>query len=104
MKDVVALRRTLGFFFNPHDLRRTAASHMTGMGIPRLIVSKLLNHVETGITAVYDRYSYDLEKQRAVRAWGCEIERIASEVEAPRSLESPTHPYLASSVTASPSA
>src|SRR5210317_738635 len=24
--------------FTPHDLRRTAASHMTGMGIPRLVV------------------------------------------------------------------
>ncbi len=56
MKDVRDLRTALGFFFNPHNLRRTAASHMTGMGIPRLTVSKLLNHIETGVTAVYDRY------------------------------------------------
>jgi Phage integrase family len=49
-----------------HDLRRTAASRMTGMGIPRLTVSKILNHVEPGVTAVYDRHSYDREKREAL--------------------------------------
>ena len=49
--------------FHPHDLRRSAASYMTGMGISRLVVSKILNHVETGITAVYDRHAYDAEKR-----------------------------------------
>jgi hypothetical protein len=42
---------------------------MTGMGIPRLAVSKILNHVEPGITAVYDRHSYDKEKREAVEEW-----------------------------------
>jgi integrase len=46
----------------PHDLRRTASSLMTGMGISRLVVSKILNHVERGVTRVYDRHSYDREK------------------------------------------
>jgi integrase len=41
----------------PHDLRRTAASQMTSIGISRLVVSKILNHAEPGITAVYDRHS-----------------------------------------------
>jgi integrase len=36
----------------PHDLRRTAASHMTSGGTLRLVVSKILNHVESGVTAV----------------------------------------------------
>jgi integrase len=40
--------------FKAHDLRRTASSLMTGMGIPRLTVAKILNHVEPGVTAVYD--------------------------------------------------
>lgn len=78
MKDIRRLREAVGFHFNPRDLRRTAASHMTGMGIPRLTVSKILNHVETGVTAIYDRYSYDLEKQRALLAWGAQLERIRS--------------------------
>jgi hypothetical protein len=46
--------------------RRTAASMITGMGIPRLTASKILNHVEPGVTAVYDRHSYDREKREAL--------------------------------------
>jgi hypothetical protein len=37
---------------------------MAGMGIPRLVIAKILNHVEPGVTAVYDRHSYDNEKAR----------------------------------------
>ena len=44
-------------------------SHMTGMGIPRLTVKKILNHVERDVTAVYDRYSYDAEKREALEEW-----------------------------------
>ncbi|MGE4545379.1 MAG: tyrosine-type recombinase/integrase [Pedobacter sp.] len=55
--------------FTPHDLRRTAASHMTGAGVSRLVVSKILNHAETGVTAIYDRHSYDREKQIAMETW-----------------------------------
>jgi len=62
--------------FVPHDLRRTAASHMTGMGISRLVVSKILNHVERGVTAVYDRHSYDNEKRQALEAWGHRLHHI----------------------------
>ncbi|HIG50388.1 MAG TPA: site-specific integrase, partial [Gammaproteobacteria bacterium] len=40
--------------FVPHDLRRTVASQITAMSFPRLTVSKILNHVESGVTAVYD--------------------------------------------------
>lgn len=60
----------------PHDLRRTAASHMTGMGISRLVVAKILNHAESGITAVYDRHSYDTEKRQALDAWGQRLQEI----------------------------
>jgi len=72
------VRRRSKVNFVPHDLRRTAASYMTGMGISRLVVSKLLNHVESGVTAVYDRHSYDQEKRAALEAWGAHLERITS--------------------------
>jgi integrase len=55
--------------FQPRDLRRTAASNMTKAGVNRLVVSKILNHVETGITAVYDRHSYDAEKRVGLETW-----------------------------------
>ena len=62
--------KTLGIVpATPHDLRRTAASHMTMLGYNRVTVSKILNHVEGGVTAIYDRYSYDNEKEQALEAW-----------------------------------
>ena len=42
---------------------------MTGMGIARLTVGKVLNHAEQGVTKVYDRHSSDAEKRRALNAW-----------------------------------
>ena len=64
------LRKASGVDFVPHDLRRTAASRMTGdLSMSRLVVSKILNHVERGVTAVYDRHSYDREKRQALEAW-----------------------------------
>jgi integrase len=80
-----ALRRpgleALGFSFTPHDLRRSAASHMTGMGTPRLVVSKILNHMEKHITSVYDRHSYDLEKRQALEAWAHKLKSIVEGTE-----------------------
>lgn len=60
----------------PHDLRRTGASSMASMGIPRLHISKILNHVESGITAVYDRHSYDAEKRHALDVWAKKLNGI----------------------------
>ncbi len=68
-KPMVRIKEKSGVEFRMHDLRRTAASLMTGIGIPRLVVSKLLNHVERGITSVYDRHSYDAEKRAALLKW-----------------------------------
>ena len=55
--------------FRGHDLRRTAASYMASAGISRLVISKILNHVDKGVTAVYDRHSYDAEKRTALETW-----------------------------------
>ena len=53
----------------PHDLRRTAASMMTSMGVSRLTVGHILNHTDRSVTSVYDRYSYDSEKRSALQLW-----------------------------------
>ena len=62
--------------FRGHDLRRTAASIMASGGIPRLTISKILNHVERNITAVYDRHSYDPEKRAALDWWDVKLRAI----------------------------
>jgi integrase len=72
------IRRRSGVLFVPHDLRRTAASYMTSLGINRLVVSKILNHAETGVTSVYDRHSYDREKRAALDAWARCVDEIIS--------------------------
>lgn len=62
--------------FRGHDLRRTAASIMASGGISRLVISKVLNHVEPGVTAVYDRHGYDAEKQAALAWWDAKLTAI----------------------------
>jgi integrase len=76
-KSVDRIRMHSGVDFVPHDLRRTAASRMTGdLRINRLVVSKILNHAEPGVTATYDRHSYDKEKRLALDAWAARLEEI----------------------------
>jgi integrase len=59
-----------------HDLRRTAATLMTGCGINRLTVGKVLNHAEKGVTGLhYDLYDYLPEKRAA-------LERLAARLSA----------------------
>ena len=70
----------------PHDLRRSAASAMTSLGIPRLVVAKLLNHIEGSVTAIYDRHSYDDEKRHALDAWGAHLEAIVTARSAPENI------------------
>jgi len=80
-KAIERSRYRSGVEFRGHDLRRTAASLMTGMGISRLTVAKILNHAERGATATYDRHSYDHEKRQALDAWGTRLSRIVSGLE-----------------------
>ena len=60
---------------------------MTGdLGISRLTVSKILNHVESGVTSVYDRHSYDGEKKQALEAWGQRLTDIVAGTTAPENV------------------
>lgn len=62
----------------PHDLRRTAASMIASLQVPRLVVSKILNHVDDSVTAVYDRHSYDREKRDALNLWANKLQEICA--------------------------
>ena len=61
-----------------HDLRRTFATHLRSLGIDRLVVSKLLNHAEGGITRIYDRYTADSEQAAAMERWANRLREIIS--------------------------
>jgi integrase len=75
-KRLITLRKESGVNFRAHDLRRTAASYMGSMGIGRFTIGRVLNHVETSVTATYDRHSYDKEKRRALDAWARRLKEI----------------------------
>lgn len=51
-----------------HDLRRSAATGMASIGVPRLTISKILNHVDGSVTSIYERHGYDGEKRAALEA------------------------------------
>ena len=53
---------------------------MTGMGIHRLTVSKILSHAESGVSAFYDRHSYDKEKREALEAWAKRLTLMISDL------------------------
>ena len=76
-KAIERVRVTAGLAnFSAHDLRRTAASHMASMSVPRLVIKKILGHVCSDITGVYDQHSYDFEKSRALKIWGDRVAAI----------------------------
>lgn len=56
-----------------HDIRRTVASGMAGLGIGLPVIEKILNHTSGsfgGIVGVYQRHEFSDEKRRALDAWG----------------------------------
>ena len=65
-----------------HDLRRTFATHLRSLGVDRLVVSKLLNHAEGGVTKIYDRYTADPEKSAAMERWANRLREILSGIPA----------------------
>jgi integrase len=64
--------------WTPHDLRRTAASFMTKLGIPRLHVEKVLNHSTGDIAEVYDRHDYFPEKRAALEKWSQHLAKLTA--------------------------
>jgi integrase len=64
--------------FTPHDLRRTAATHMASLGFGA-VIGKVLNHTDLRVTATYDWYDYDKEKQLALDSWTRKLEGLLND-------------------------
>lgn len=65
-----------------HDLRRTAASGMAGIGMAPHVVEAALNHRSgtiKGVAAVYNRYNYATEKRAALEAWARRLALVTGE-------------------------
>ena len=59
-----------------HDMCRTAASGVAGLGIAPHVVEAALNHKSgtiKGVAAVYNRYNYAAEKRDALDKWAARV-------------------------------
>jgi integrase len=62
-----------------HDLRRTAATGMAGLGVAPHVVDRILNHASGtiwGVAAVYNRHGYESERAAALEVWGDYLTRL----------------------------
>ena len=64
--------------WTPHDLRRTAATLMTALGVLPEVADRCLNHTEERrVKRVYQLHSYDTEKREAWRLLGERLDLLA---------------------------
>ena len=70
------LREACEFNFRPHDLRRTAATGMSRLGVDRLTIERAQNRTDGTIAGIYDRYRREPEVRAALSKWGAHIEGI----------------------------
>jgi integrase len=80
-KPKAQLDKDLGVYdWTIHDLRRTVSSGMAALGVPQIVVEKLLNHVSGGtqsqIARVYNVYEYQAEMRAAIDAWEQHLSRL----------------------------
>jgi integrase len=61
----------------PHDLRRTLATRLAALGVPKEDRLAVLNHVEPGVhQRHYDRHERQAEKRRALNLWATALASI----------------------------
>lgn len=66
--------------WTPHDLRRTAVTHMAEIGIAPHIIEAIVNHVsghKGGVAGVYNKAKYSQEKRAALQRWADHVEALA---------------------------
>ncbi len=62
--------------WTPHDLRRTMRTGLSACRVRPDIAELTIGHVKSGIIAVYDQHSFDVERQAAWEAWAARLSQI----------------------------
>jgi len=62
--------------FTPHDLRSTARSHLSELGVNTLVAERCLNHSLGGLVAVYDQHDFIKERRSALTLWSNKIRAL----------------------------
>lgn len=55
--------------FDPHDLRRTASTRLAQCGVTQFMIARVLGHVDSTVTGIYNRWEYLEEKRAALVKW-----------------------------------
>jgi integrase len=61
-----------------HDLRRTVATGLAKLGCPRVVQDRVLNHVDSSVSAIYDRHHYDAEARAWLQKWADYLEALTA--------------------------
>ena len=61
-----------------HDLRRTARSNWSALGVAPHIAEMMLGHKQPGIVGVYDTHRYEQERRAALELWARRIADIVA--------------------------
>jgi integrase len=65
-----------------HDLRRSMASGMAGLGIQLPVIERVLNHISgtfRGVVGVYQHHDFAKEKREALDLWGDHIAKLVAD-------------------------
>ena len=65
--------------WTPHDIRRTVATGMAGLGIAPHVIEAVLNHISgfrAGVAGIYNRNRYELEKRLALVTWAQHVDAV----------------------------
>jgi integrase len=70
--------------WRPHDLRRTARTGMTKIGIVERPAEEVINHKKEKIVSTYDLHKYDREKKEALTKWAEYLEALLASDKRPK--------------------
>lgn len=62
--------------FTPHDLRSTARSHFSVLGVSVVVAERCLNHSLGGLLAIYDVHDYLTERAAALTLWSQKLAEL----------------------------
>jgi len=61
-----------------HDLRRTVATRLAKLGCPRVGQDRVLSHVDSSVSAIYDVHRYNAEAREWLQKWADYLEALTA--------------------------
>lgn len=67
--------------FTIHDIRRTISTNLAALGTSDKVIDMILNHVDSSVGGIYNRYRYLAEKRAALDAWAVRLATLAEDAQ-----------------------